>query len=71
MRDLTTLFKPPQTRTHTQDDLKLPCNNLKPLEILRDIKYISSTFYQNFNSIVDANSYHFQNKLTSKSRLKI
>ncbi len=53
MRDFATSLKSPQTGTWTQNDLQVALSNSKILEILGDIRYMSSISAQNFSSIDD------------------
>jgi hypothetical protein len=54
MKDLATSLKSPQIKTWTQNDLQLALNNSQtPWDFEKHIRYMSSIFVQNFNSIDD------------------
>jgi hypothetical protein len=68
MSDLATFLKPPQVGTRTQNDLQLPLNNSKPLEILRDTLNMRLSHLLKLLALLMmiTKNYHFENKLRLK-----
>jgi len=73
MKDLATSLKSLQTGTWTQNDLQLALNKSKLLEILRDTLDICLLYMFKISAVLmmTIKSYHFQNELTSKLKLKL
>jgi hypothetical protein len=73
MRDLATSLKSPQIGTSTQNDLQLAFNNSKLLEILGHTLDICLLYMFEISIVLmmTTKSYHFQEKLISKLRLKL